>query len=293
MPLVSVGMPVYNGERWLRQTIESILSQTLDDFVLEISDNASSDATQAICREYAEKDRRVRYHRNPENIGLNGNWTLAFRRTKSKYFKWASCNDLCAPRFLERCVERLEASPNAVLCHTQTRIIHGGDDTVGEPYADDVCCDDADAYTRLRHTLERIRLNNAINGVIRSDVLAQTGLIADYFSSDVVLLVELALHGPILQVPEELFFRRMAPGAATQLKSGAEIASYYQPKGDRKMRFQHWKLHYGYLGAAARAPLSLTERRRVYTHLLRRVIWSRVELLSDVKDAMRASAAAG
>ena len=291
MPLVSVGMPVYNGEVWLPAAIDSILSQTMDDFVLEISDNASTDRTQAICREYAEKDSRVRYYRNPENIGLNGNWTLAFRRTKSKYFKWASCNDLCAPGFLQRCVERLEANPNAVLCHTRTRIIRGGDDTFGEPYQDDVSCDGPEAYTRMRCTLERIRLNNAINGVIRSEVLARTGLIADYFSSDVVLLVELALHGPILQVPEELFFRRMTPGAATQLKSGAEIVSYYQPK-DRKMRFQHWKLHCGYLGAAARAPLSLTERGRVYSHLLRRAIWSRLDLLGDVKDAVRASVAA-
>jgi len=288
-PLVAVGMPVYNGARWLREALDSILAQTFGDFELLINDNASTDATESICRDYMNRDRRVRYHRNPENVGLNNNWTLAFKRTSAKYFKWASCNDLLDPRLLERCVELLESRPDAVLCYGRTRLLVD-QAPGGEPYDDDLTTDQPSACARMRHILERLQLNNAINGVIRAKVLARSGLIGDYFSSDNVLLAELALHGHIVQVPEELFRRRMTADAATRLKSERERLAYYQPSGN-PMSFQNWKLIGGYFAAAARAPLPPREKACVYGHLLKRAFWHRRHLGSDIGAAARAALA--
>jgi glycosyltransferase involved in cell wall biosynthesis len=96
MPLVSVGLPVYNGERYLSRALDSILEQSLSDFELIISDNASSDTTEAICRDYARRDPRIRYVRQRENLGAPRNWNFVVHEARGRYFKWASASDYCA-----------------------------------------------------------------------------------------------------------------------------------------------------------------------------------------------------
>lgn len=276
-------MPVYNGERWIGAAIDSILAQTYSNLELVISDNASSDGTERLCRDYADRDPRVRYHRNAENIGLNNNYTRVFTLARGQYFKWASSNDICAPRLIEACVDRLERNRDIVLCYSRTRILNGSDDA-GEPYADDLGSDGS-ACGRMKHVLKNIRLNNAINGVIRAEVLSRTNLIADYFSSDVVLLIELALHGRLVQVAEELFYRRMTTESSTKLRSDTERVAYYQPTQRRRMLFQHWKLYKGYFAAATRTPLDIRERLCAYAHLSRLALWDRRNLLGDLVRA--------
>src|SRR3972149_7037346 len=122
-PKVSVWMPVYNGERHLRNAVQSILGQTFRDIELIISDNASTDRTEAICREYASKDPRVRYYRNPKNLGAPENINSVFRRATGRYFKWAAANDECDPRFMEACVQILDERPNTVLAYPRTLLI--------------------------------------------------------------------------------------------------------------------------------------------------------------------------
>jgi hypothetical protein len=287
-PLIGIGMPVFNAERWLPRSIDSILSQTFSDFALVISDNASTDGTEEICRDYASRDSRVVYHRNDRNIGLNSNYTLAFRRTDSEFFKWASSNDICSPKLLERCVEVLQDRPDAVLCYSKTLLITG--DGTAESYSDDFVCEQSDPCARVAHLLDAIRLNNAMNGLIRSDVLARTALIEDYFSSDIVLLMELACHGPLLQVPEALFQRRMSPDASTRLRSQEECSEYFSPQNPRGMLFPHWKLQAGCARAALRAPLSLSQKCCLAQMLLKRLYWSRGDLLGDLWQAMHSGA---
>jgi hypothetical protein len=164
-----------------------------------------------------------------------------------------------------------------------------GDDDAGEPYEDDNLGCDAQPCERMKHVLGCIQLNNAINGVIRAAALARTALVADYFSSDIVLMAELALHGKFVQVPEELFYRRMTPDSSTKLKSDDERTAYYQPVQRPRMLFQHWRLHRGYFAAATRAPLPLNERLCAYAHLTRRALWHRHALASDVLLAIRAA----
>ncbi len=123
MPRVSVGLPVYNGENFIKDALDSILAQTFEDFELIISDNASTDGTQQICRQYTSKDQRIRYIRNDGNIGASKNFNQVFELSSGEYFKWIAHDDLCAPEFLERCVEVLDQDPSIVLCFARPKAI--------------------------------------------------------------------------------------------------------------------------------------------------------------------------
>lgn len=118
IPAVSIGMPVYNGEKWLARALDSLLAQTFTDFELIISDNASSDGTGEICRGYAEKDKRVSYYRNETNIGARGNFSRVVDLAQGRYFMWAAHDDWWAPEFVKRLVDELEAHPEAGLAMT-------------------------------------------------------------------------------------------------------------------------------------------------------------------------------
>ena len=133
-PRVSIGLPVYNGERFISAAIESILSQNYQDLELIILDNASTDRTGEICRSYAETDRRVRYFRNIQNVGAAANFNLAFQLARGIYFKWAASDDLCRPAFIERCVELLDAQPDAVLAFPDPEFVN--EDESPLPYDD-------------------------------------------------------------------------------------------------------------------------------------------------------------
>ncbi|MBD2214537.1 glycosyltransferase family 2 protein [Nostoc linckia FACHB-104] len=97
---LSIGLPVYNGKKFIRESIDCILNQTFQDFELIISDNASTDNTEKICREYAAKDNRIRYYRNAKNIGCARNFHRAFELSTGEYFKWVAYDDLHAPEYL-------------------------------------------------------------------------------------------------------------------------------------------------------------------------------------------------
>lgn len=114
IPLVSIGVPVYNGAGTLRRTLESILAQTLVDFELIISDNASTDETAAICRDFAIRDARIRYVRQPRNLGAAFNFQYVIDQARGRYFLWAACDDVRTPDFLEENVRFLESHPDYV-----------------------------------------------------------------------------------------------------------------------------------------------------------------------------------
>ena len=112
---LSIGMPIYNGDEFLKEAIESLLNQTFEDFEIIISDNASTDQTQQICRYYADLDPRIRYYRCKENLGAAWNYNRVFELSYGEYFKWAAHDDYCAPSFFERCVEALDRDRNIIL----------------------------------------------------------------------------------------------------------------------------------------------------------------------------------
>ncbi len=124
-PTLTIGMPVYNGAKYIAEAVESILAQTFRDFELIISDNASTDDTESICRAFAARDPRVTYRRNRQNVGLSANNNLLVPLARGRFFKWAPCDDVLRPEYLERCVAVLDADPNVVLVYPGTQFVDG------------------------------------------------------------------------------------------------------------------------------------------------------------------------
>ena len=117
-PALTIGMPVFNGARFIRQAIESLLAQTFTDFELLISDNASTDATPEICAEYAARDPRVRYVRQDRNLGLFPNTEFVMRAARGRYFMLVGDDDVYQPEYVSRLIAELERRPEIGLCYS-------------------------------------------------------------------------------------------------------------------------------------------------------------------------------
>jgi len=122
-PLVSIGLPVYNGERYLGKALDALLAQDYECFELIISDNASTDSTAEICRAYQAKDKRIRYFRNESNLGSVKNFSRVLDLSTGKYFMWAAHDDLWEPDCINRLVFCLEQNPEFVLCASDVNFI--------------------------------------------------------------------------------------------------------------------------------------------------------------------------
>jgi len=261
VPCLTIGLPVYNGANFMGCAIESILAQTYEDFALIISDNASTDGTEEICRAYAQKDGRIRYVRSETNVGAVCNYNRLFKASDSEYFKWAAHDDVLAPEYLERCVEVLESRPSVVVCHTETIYIDENGAIYGT-FDDQLDLRSPKPHERYRGYLFRpYQRCNAIFGVIRASQLRRTPLFGCYMASDRVLLGELALRGEIYRVPEALFFRRDHPQQAWQANRSREsYEAWFDPARSGKVTFPHWRLLWEHSKAVMRVPMKWYER---------------------------------
>lgn len=288
-PLITVGLPVYNSERYIRQSLDSLLMQTCRDFTLIISDNASTDSTQDICREYAARDSRIQYFRNEKNIGNPGNFNRVFRLTKSKYLKWATSDDFWAPQFLERALEKMENDPEIVLCYPQCFIVNaqGADPT---PYDDVLHLVQQDPVDRFLNLIDNIRLAHQHLGLIRTSALARTHLLGAFVGSDVNLLAELALHGKFFELPERLFYRRFHQTSGSWKRGDKDHeAKYYLAASRPRVGLVSWRRHLRFFGAVTTAPISISAKLRLYSSLARRMAWDRNRLAGELADKLRSS----
>jgi glycosyltransferase involved in cell wall biosynthesis len=281
-PTVTLGMPVYNSERFLAASLDSLLKQDFHDFELIISDNASTDRSGEICREYAARDSRIRYVRQPRNIGAVANWNYLVHVARGRYFKWASSNDVCAPQLLSLCVAGLEARRDAVLCYGRTALIDDDGSVLGE-YPYDVEILDARASIRFRRACLEMRLNNAQCAVMRLDVLRRTGLERSFPEGDMPLMAELALHGGFRRLPEVLLFRRMGKQSATRYLTPEQKAAFRNPETVGNREYVVWPTTWDYLESLGRAPISLGERLQSTLCVLRQLYWARREAAREFK----------
>jgi glycosyltransferase involved in cell wall biosynthesis len=222
-PLLSIGLPVYNGARHLREAIDSLLAQDFRAFELVISDNASTDETETICKEYAARDGRVRYLRNEANVGAAANYNRVFEASVGKYFMWGSDDDVWDPRFARLCINRLEDSPGAIMCMGQIAFMReGGEDWADFEYE---TFDTEGLSVEVRvHEVTKQLAAYAVYSVIRSSALRSTRLMLPTFGPDSRLLLELTLLGDALTVPEILFRYRAADSPKSASAHLAEIA---------------------------------------------------------------------
>jgi len=261
-PKVSIGLPVYNGENFLSQALDSLLSQTYSDFELVISDNASTDRTKEISQACAERDKRVRYFRYETNRGAAWNFNNVFELSAGKYLKWAAHDDICAPEFLERCVEVLERDPGIVVCFSKTVQIdaHGRHERKRD-HIELPNLGSARAHERFHDMIAIPHECEAVFGVIRRDVLRQTPLIGNYISSDRVLLVLLSTYGRLHELPDYLFFQREHAGRSVRGREH-EVTSWFDPARGQVIVFPFWRISWEFAMAAIRGGTGVGERLR-------------------------------
>jgi glycosyltransferase involved in cell wall biosynthesis len=270
-PRVSIGLPVFNGENFVSQAIESILAQTYTDFELIISDNASTDRTEAICREYAAADPRIRYYRNGHNLGAAANFNLTFELASGEYFKWAAHDDMLAPEYLEQCVGALDAHPEAVLCQTLVQQIG----ELGEFLSvfDTSATGGDSPWPSKRFAGSILTFHHAFDvfGVIRAEALAKTPLHLPHAGSDKALLADLALESPFTYVREPLFIHRDHPARFVHkaLKNRDETLVWYGANDSAKQVWSWWRHYRALFAIVSRRVADRRERLRCYGHLLR------------------------
>lgn len=295
-PIVSIGVPVYNGEDYLAAALDSILSQTFQDFELIICDNASTDATEAICREFANKDARVRYHRQPHNLGAAPNYNDVYHRSRGKYFKWCAHDDLLEPTFVERCVEALETRPECPVAYTMFSRIDATNDVIEEGASHPALSAGAPqvrADVAIHPYKEGGASDSPIFGVIRRTALDRTRLHGSYTGSDRTLVLELALQGPFYEVPERLFLNREHPSRSIRISEhtdevGHVREAWFDSERAGRIVFPSWRRLSEFVTAILQSPLATADKARCFGVVARQVAgrsWKR--LAYDVLVAVR------
>lgn len=203
-PLVSIGVPVFNGEKGLACALDALLGQDYHNLEIIISDNGSTDNTSGICREYVLKDQRVKYFRAEENFGVVWNFNRVFELASGKYFMWAAHDDQRERSFVSTCLEKMEQCSEAVLCQVHTAMYIEGCDEL-------LCGAHLDSYegvvglvARYRETLEHFPMT-AIYGLYRSAAMRKTKMYQRCMATDLAFIQELSIHGQFVQVPQVLF----------------------------------------------------------------------------------------
>jgi glycosyltransferase involved in cell wall biosynthesis len=255
---LSIGIPVFNGEKFLEEVLISFKNQTFEDYEIVISDNASVDRTRLICLDYAAKDPRIRYYRNERNLGANPNFNRVFALARAPLFKWAAHDDLYTPTYLEKCIRVLDENPDVVLVHCDCGCI----DERGHPFAvkrppsfidprsgqviklDPIgLAESANVVRRFWDVLFRMDCNLHIFGVMRRDALTRTALWRDFYGADKLVLAELALLGRFVQVRETLLLKRYHEEMSGFL-SKAEQRAFAQSGPTRARRLRQLETYY-------------------------------------------------
>lgn len=224
--LVSIGMPVYNGAQFIGHALDSLLSQSYEEFELIISDNASTDATKKICTDYEKRDERIRYYRNSKNMGASWNFNRVFDLSVGEYFMWASCDDYWDSKYIDACLKNLKASKNIVLAGTicrsidsdtnQLRFVDKGFSTIGlNP------CQSFIRYKSIIHSGSHI--GGIFYGLYRKITLKQAMPMRKVIAADHLLLAELSFLGEIITVQKPLFFKRWGGASRSINKIAAAI----------------------------------------------------------------------
>jgi glycosyltransferase involved in cell wall biosynthesis len=281
--LVSIGMPVFNGELFVEEALESLLSQSFRNFEVIISDNASSDRTEEICRAYANADARIRFYRNKDNMGAAKNYNRVFELSRGKFFKWQAVDDKCQPEFLSRCLEVLQERPEVVLAYTKT-FVTDLEDNIIEMEDVPLRFDAEDVIERFSCALNSIPYTDiSIFGLIRRDVLAKTRLIGRYLASDRCLIAELTLHGPFFRLDEPLFCRRKHVG---NVGTSREDLSFYDPKLKGRVVFPAWRVLREQLATIARSPVSAHSKSRLIARTIHWVVEKRRTFAWQLKSGL-------
>jgi glycosyltransferase involved in cell wall biosynthesis len=285
-PRVSIGMPVYNGARFLTQALDSILAQSFENFELIISDNATTDRTEEICRGYAARDKRVKYLCNETNIGVYRNFNRVFALAAGEYFKWASADDFCHRDLVAKCIDILDRDRNIILAYPRTTFVDDNGKALnltdpGWHLTTDV------PHDRIRYVIQSAHWVNAFYGLIRAESLAKTRLFPPYNSGDYRLLGELSLLGKFYELPDSLFYRRIHQDSSSQIHSLEWQKSFF--KGNRGHTLMPlWHLCFDHSVTIIRSQLRVDKKLSLVASVLNRMRSAKRQLLAELITASKA-----
>lgn len=278
-PRVAVGIPVYNGEKHVALAIESVLNQSYKDLVLIISDNASTDGTERICREFAARDPRVIYHRNEKNLGASPNYNKVFALSHpdTEYFQWLAHDDLLAPQYIEKCLAAMDAAPKSAVLSFPKRqwISHEEGKPIGQPNqspksatiepapGEALDWEHRDDWHNISYA-KLIRQHSSWNpmfafALTRSSAIRAIPGLPAFYAGDAIMISEFRLQGQFVYVPEVLFYERLHPWTGwTGRKNRQEESFWWDTRGvalHESKRSRRWALYREYFRAINRSPI--------------------------------------
>ena len=212
MPKVTIGIPVFNGARFIGRAVRCFLDQDFDDLEVIVADNASTDTTMEICRSIALTEARLKILTSNSNKGALPNYNRLVDAAEGMYFKWAAHDDWCTANFISLTVAALQAHKYAVLSYAPMDV----EDDSGRVYRwrDQHLPDleSGDAWRRLHELVWNLSNSNPlIFGLMRTDVLRRTGRLPNTSQTDRALLNEMALHGAFLRVDGARYIQYKSP----------------------------------------------------------------------------------
>lgn len=242
MPRVTLAMPVFNGANYVEAALASILAQDFADFELVITDNASTDRTEEICRAFAARDPRIRYHRHPRNLGAAPNYNSGYELARGEYLKWCAHDDLLSPNYVSECVAALDSDPDAALAYGQTVCIDPDGAEIPMVGNDLPPLDGLSAAERFETVIRFSGTCFEIFGLFRMSVLKRSTLHRLYYGSDRALLAETALLGNYVKRPAAIFYNREHRTRSINIDDKRARRTWQFADGKNKPSFEHWGL---------------------------------------------------
>jgi len=294
-PVLTIGMPVFNGERFLAKALDSYLNQTFTDFQILLSDNASTDKTEEIARDYVARDKRIRYFRNPRNMGAGWNFLRVYKLATGRYYKQAAHDDFCEPDFLEVCINALESDPGLVVAHTKTRVVDAEGNLI-EDYECPLRTDHSDPVIRFADLTIINHRCFQIFGVHRLSALQSLPPMGSFPHADGVLLAQLGLIGRFFESEKRLFINTRHSGQsswtmpARNQKPRFRLTSkdirmppqeWWDPERGQKITLPEWNIFVQYLRSINQSSLDSAQKMRARSALLRWSIRYHRKLLGD------------
>ena len=284
LPSVTIGLPVFNGETYIASAIESVLSQSFGNFELVICDNASTDGTPDICRAFASRDARLRYLRNDHNLGAAPNYNRTFELARGTFFKWLAHDDVLLPSYLERTLEGLLETPDAVICSSKVEYMNSEGRTIGT--YDSALDTGAGLRPSTRFSQVVLSSHSCVDffGLMRTSAMTDSLLHGSYHGADRAFLAQMALRGRIVHIPECLIRIREHHDryTRTQLRPKDRLA-WHDSGVTSRFYLPTWQLYRTYLTVLRSADLSPQERWRCRGVLARWWLrnWNGVRLAVD------------
>ncbi len=274
-PLVSIGLPVYNGEAYLEQAVKCLQRQTYRNIEIIISDNCSTDGTAILCERLAAEDNRIRYSRTERNLGAAGNFNRVAGLAGGPFFAWANHDDLWGNTYVESCLDALRANPNAVLAYAKSeKIDEDGAHIIS--LNSGLNLDAARASERLKryHDLfigvDRRKGWGSepvegfwipVYGLMRSDLVGRTRLIRNFISSDTVLIEDLLILGEFKEIDSVLFFKRDHRKRSMRDSEAYDARdAWFTGRTPTRLLMPRWKAFFARLESSVRLPATRRER---------------------------------